>query len=210
MKTSAPLHLYTADTPNGQKISIALEELGLAYGQTFVDLNKGEQKTPQFLRLNPNGKIPVLVDQTRDLVLFESAVILTYLAERQGALAGDSADEQRVVQQWLCFQIASVGPMLGQLWWFRHGSTSDNREALQRYTREALRLYGVVEQQLAERPFIAGERYSIADIALFTWLRSHEELGLDLQPFPEVRDWLEQIAQRPAVRLGLARSGGYA
>ncbi|QXI36435.1 glutathione S-transferase family protein [Pseudomonas xantholysinigenes] len=208
MKTSTPLQLYTANTPNGQKISIALEELGLAYGQTDIDLSKGEQKTPQFLRLNPNGKIPVLVDQDRDLVLFESAVILSYLAERQGMLAGDTADQRRIVQQWLCFQIASVGPMLGQLWWFRHGSTSHNREALERYTGEALRLYGVVERQLAERPFIAGDAYSIADIALFTWLRTHEELALDLQPFPEVRDWLEQIAGRVAVRRGLARAAG--
>lgn len=208
MNTLAPLHLYTADTPNGLKISIALEELGLAYEQTLLDLGKGEQKAPQFLRLNPNGKIPVLVDRRRDTVLFESAVILSYLAEQEGALGGTDPDEKRYVQQWLCFQIASVGPMLGQLWWFRHGSHHKNHEALERYTREALRLYGVVESQLAERAYIAGIQYSIADIALFTWLRTHEELGLEVGPFPAVREWIDRIAQRPAVRRGLARGCG--
>ncbi|UZE31190.1 glutathione S-transferase family protein [Pseudomonas asplenii] len=205
MKT-ASLHLYTADTPNGQKISIALEELGLDYRQTNVDLNKGEQKAPDFLALNPNGKIPVFVDEQEQVTLFESAVILTYLANRYGELGGQSSPENLLIQQWLCFQIASVGPMLGQLWWFRHGTTTRNEQALERYRRESLRLYGVVESELAKRGYIAGERYTIADIALFTWLRTHEELDLDMSPFPAVQAWLEKIAKRPAVQRGLAKS----
>lgn len=203
---TASLHLLTADTPNGQKIPIALEELGLDYALTFVDLNKGEQKTPDFLALNPNGKIPVLIDRAHGVTLFESAVILTYLADQHCALGGDNQAEKRLVQQWLSFQIASVGPMLGQLWWFRHASSTANEQALDRYRKESLRLYGVVNGQLADRAFIAGDRYTIADIALFTWLRTYEELDLDMTPFPAVRAWLEKIEQRPAVKRGLAKS----
>ncbi len=199
------LHLYTADTPNGQKIPIALEELGLDYTQTHVDLNKGEQKKPDFLSLNPNGKIPVLIDRANGVTLFESAVILTYLADQTGSLGGEGQAERLLVQQWLSFQIASVGPMLGQLWWFRHATTTSNEQALERYRRESMRLYGVVNGQLASRDYIAGERYTVADIALFTWLRTYEELDLDISPYPAVRAWLEKLAQRSAVKRGLAK-----
>lgn len=203
---TASLHLYTADTPNGQKIPIALEELGLYYTLTHVDLNKGEQKASGFLALNPNGKIPVLIDNEKCVTLFESAVILTYLADQHAALGGETPAERLQVQQWLSFQIASVGPMLGQLWWFRHASTIANDQALDRYRKESLRLYGVVNSQLAEREYIAGQRYTIADIALFTWLRTYEELDLDISLFPAVRAWLQTIEQRPAVKRGLAAS----
>lgn len=203
---TASLHLYTADTPNGQKIPIALEELGLDYTLTHVDLNKGEQKAPDFLALNPNGKIPVLIDRANGVTLFESAVILTYLADQNHSLGGEGQAERFRVQQWLSFQIASVGPMLGQLWWFRHASTTVNEQALDRYRKESLRLYGVVNSQLADREYIAGDRYTIADIALFTWLRTYEELDLDMSPFPEVRTWLHRLEQRPAVKRGLAKS----
>ncbi|WP_248750489.1 glutathione binding-like protein [Pseudomonas sp. MWU15-20650] len=204
--STALLHLFTADTPNGQKISIALEELGLNYLQINVDLANGEQKTPDFLARNPNGKIPVLVDHRHANTLFESAVILAYLAEQNGALGGEGVVDKLVIQQWLSFQIASVGPMLGQLWWFRHGTTTTNEQALDRYRRESLRLYGVVEGELSKRDYIAGDSYTIADIALFTWLRTYEELGLDIAPFPAVRAWLERLAKRPAVKRGLAKS----
>ena len=206
MATSASLRLYTADTPNGQKISIALEELGLDYEQTDLDLGKGDQKQPDFVKLNPNGKIPVLVDTAQGRTLFESAVILTYLAEQQRQLGGEQGVDKLLIQQWLSFQIASIGPMLGQLWWFRHGTDVKNAQALERYTRESLRLYGVVEGELSKRPFIAGDRYTIADIALFTWLRTYEELGLDIGAFPAVKAWLDQLEQRPAVRQGLKKS----
>ena len=207
---TASLHLFTADTPNGQKIPIALEELGLDYTLTQVDLNKGEQKTADFLALNPNGKIPVLIDRANGVTLFESAVILTYLADQQRALGGQEEGqalaEKLQVQQWLSFQIASVGPMLGQLWWFRHASITPNEQALDRYRKESLRLYGVVNSQLSDRAYIVGDRYTIADIALFTWLRTYEELDLDMSPFPAVRAWLQKIEQRPAVKRGLAKS----
>lgn len=208
--STASLHLFTADTPNGQKIPIALEELGLDYIVTPVDLNKGEQKTADFLALNPNGKIPVLIDGAHDVTLFESAVILTYLADQHDALGGQregqAQAEKLQVQQWLSFQIASVGPMLGQLWWFRHATSTTNEQALDRYRKESLRLYGVVNSQLTDRAYIAGANYTIADIALFTWLRTHEELGLDLSPFPAVRAWLQNLEQRPAVKRGLAKT----
>lgn len=203
---TASLHLYTADTPNGQKIPIALEELGLDYTLTHVDLNKGEQKAPVFVALNPNGKIPVLVDRANDVTLFESGVILTYLADQHPSLGGEGQAERLRVQQWLSFQIASVGPMLGQLWWFRHASQTANAQALDRYRQESLRLYGVVSSQLADRGYIAGDRYTIADIALFTWLRTYEELDLDITGFKAVRTWLQKIEQRPAVKRGLAKS----
>lgn len=203
---AASLHLYTADTPNGQKIPIALEELGLGYTLTHIDLNKGEQKTADFLALNPNGKIPVLIDSANGVTLFESAVILTYLADQQGSLGGEGQAERLLVQQWLAFQIASVGPMLGQLWWFRHVPPTANEQALERYRRESMRLYEVINSQLVSRDYIAGERYTIADIALFTWLRTYEELDLDISPFPAVRAWLDKLAQRPAVERGLAKS----
>lgn len=203
---TASLHLYTADTPNGQKIPIALEELGLDYTLTHVDLNKGEQKVPDFVALNPNGKIPVLIDRGNGVTLFESAAILTYLADQHDSLGGQGRDEKLRVQQWLSFQIASVGPMLGQLWWFRHASSTANDQALDRYRNESLRLYEVVNGQLANREYIAGGCYTIADIALFTWLRTYEELNLDISPFAAVRTWLQSIEQRPAVRRGLATS----
>lgn len=202
---AASLHLYTADTPNGQKIPIALEELGLDYTLTHVDLNRGAQKAPNFLAFNPNGKIPVLIDRANGVTLFESAVILTYLADGH-ALGGQGQDEKLRVQQWLSFQIASVGPMLGQLWWFRHATTTENEQALDRYRNESLRLFGVVNSQLVDRQYIAGDSYTIADIALFTWLRTYEELDLDITPFSAVRDWLQRIEQRPAVKRGLATS----
>ncbi|AMA46485.1 glutathione S-transferase family protein [Pseudomonas alabamensis] len=206
MSTAALFRLYTADTPNGQKVSIALEELGLKYEQIDLDLGKNEQKQPDFVALNPNGKIPVLVDVARQRPLFESAVILTYLADQHGSLGAEADMDRWVVQQWLAFQVGSIGPMLGQLWWFRHGTQTVNEQALERYTRESLRLYGVVESQLKQRPYIAGQRYSIADIALFTWLRTFDELHLDLEPFPAVRAWLDTLEARPAVKRGLERS----
>ncbi len=200
MKT-ASLHLYTADTPNGQKISIALEELGLDYRQTNVDLNKGEQKAPDFLALNPNGKIPVFVDEQEQVTLFESAVILTYLANRYGELGGQSAAENLLIQQWLCFQIASVGPMLGQLWWFRHGTTTRNEQALERYRRESLRLYTWLHRWRA----LHHCRHCSVHVAAHP-----RRTGLGHEPLPccasVAEAWLEKIAKRPAVQRGLAKS----
>lgn len=205
MTQTRPLSFYTANTPNGQKVSILLQEADLPYEQIDIALGQGDQHRPAYLAINPNGKIPAIVDHAEHLTLFESGAILSYLSSRYGALHPASAREQWHVQQWLHFQIGGIGPMLGQLWWFLHGSGTGNREAIERYRKEALRLYGVVERRLAESRWLALDCYSIADIAAFPWLRTHEELGLDVSPYPHVRRWLEAVASRPAVQRGLAR-----
>lgn len=203
--TASPtLTFYTANTPNGQKVSIYLQEAGLPYRQVDVDLGKGEQRRPEYLAINPNGKIPALVDHGEGITVFESGAILSYLSSHYGALHPAGRHEQWQVQQWLHFQIGGIGPMLGQLWWFRHGSGSGNQEAIERYSREAHRLYGVVDRRLAESAYLALDQYTIADIAAFPWLRTHDELELDIGQYRHVVRWLERIAERPAVQRGLA------
>lgn len=197
---------YLADTPNGRKIPIALEELALDYRVQPVDLAADEQHTPAFERMSPNGKIPVLVDDASGATLFESNAILFHLATSTGRLIPEDAAGRATVLQWLFLQAASIGPMLGQLWWFRHASPEPNAQALARYTKEARRLYGVIERRLAATPYIAGERYTVADIACWTWLMTHDELGLDIGTWPAVAAWLDKVAARPAVQRGLARS----
>ena len=204
MTHQAPLLFYAANTPNGQKVSIFLKEARLQYEQIDVDLSRGDQHTPWFRKINPNGKIPAIVEPDTGLAVFESGAILTYLASREGLPWPQSSQDQLSVQQWLHFQIGGIGPMLGQLWWFLHGAKSQNAEAIERYRKESLRLIGVVDQRLTVSPFIASDAYSIADIAAFPWLRTHAELQLDLQPFPQVRQWLAEIEARPAVQAGLA------
>jgi len=194
---------YVADTPNGKKIPIALEELGLVYRLRHVDLGAGEQRQPDFARLSPNHKIPVLVDEESGVSLFESCAILYHLACATGRLVPADTQGRELVLQWLFMQAASLGPMLGQLWWFRHASPAPNPQALERYTREALRLYGVAEQRLSASPYIAAAEYTVADIAWYTWLATHEELGIDLRPFPHIAAWLVRIAARPALQQAL-------
>ncbi|WUR13384.1 glutathione S-transferase N-terminal domain-containing protein [[Empedobacter] haloabium] len=197
---------YLADTPNGRKIAIALEKLELPYRVQSVDLGAGEQHTPAFLRLNPNGKIPVLVNDHDGSTLFESNAILFHLATRHdGLIPADTAGRDTVLQ-WLFLQAASIGPMLGQLWWFRHASPTPNEQALARYTKEARRLYDVIERRLAVTPFVAGDAYTVADIACWTWLVTHDELGLDIGAWPAVAAWLDKVGARPAVRRGLVRT----
>jgi GST-like protein len=196
---------YIADTPNGRKIPIALEELGLPYRLRHVDLGAGEQFAPAFARLSPNHKIPVLVDEDADLTLFESCAILYHLACAGGRLIPADTRGRELVLQWLFMQAASTGPMLGQLWWFRHAAPAPNPQALERYTREALRLHAVAEQRLSESAYIAADEYTVADIAWYTWLATHEELGIDLQPYPHIRAWLARIAARPALRQALRK-----
>ncbi|MCG7328498.1 glutathione S-transferase family protein [Achromobacter sp. ACRQX] len=201
--TQADLALYTADTPNGQKVSIFLKEAGLTYEQFDLDLEKGDQHQPEFLKINPNGKIPAIVDRQARLAVFESGAILSYLSSQTGCLQPETQAESVAVQQWLHFQIGGIGPMLGQLWWFLHASTTGNAEAIQRYRKQSLRLYQVVDTRLSESAFIASENYSIADIAAFTWLRTWEELDLDIRSYSHVQRWLDVIAARPAVQAGL-------
>lgn len=203
MTQASDLVFYTADTPNGQKVSIFLKEAGLVYEQFDLDLDRGDQHQTDFLKINPNGKIPAIVDRKSGLTVFESGAILSYLSSRTGCLLPATEAENVAVQQWLHFQIGSIGPMLGQLWWFLHGSKTGNAEAIQRYQTQSLRLYQVVDSRLSESAFIASENYSIADIAAFTWLRTWGELSLDITPYTHVQRWLEVIAARPAVKAGL-------
>ncbi|MBN3802815.1 glutathione S-transferase [Paraburkholderia sp. Ac-20336] len=204
MSNADAMTLYTADTPNGQKISIFLKEAGIAYRQVNLDLSRGDQHRPDYLAINPNGKIPAVVDHEAGLTIFESGAILTYLSSKTGCLWPGRQREQSTVQQWLHFQIGSIGPMLGQLWWFLHRAETANDEAIARYRKEALRLYGVVNRRLGESAFLALPEYTIADIAAFSWLRTFGELELDVSAFPHVARWLTVIEARPAVIEGLA------
>ncbi|WP_050469225.1 glutathione S-transferase family protein [Herbaspirillum chlorophenolicum] len=197
--SNALLDFYTADTPNGLKVSIYLHEAGIAHRQIALDLSAGEQHRPDYRRINPNGKIPAIIDHDAGITLFESGAILSYLAAKTGVLQPASLTEQMQVQQWLHFQIGGIGPMLGQLWWFLHGSRTGNREATERYRKEAMRLYGVVEHRLLQSTFLATTEFSIADIAAYSWLRTWDELGLDISPFGRVRSWLDQIGKRRGV-----------
>ena len=203
-----PITFYTADTPNGLKVGIYLHEAGLAHQRHPVDLGAGEQKRPEYLKINPNGKIPAIVDHEAGLTVFESGAILSYLSNKTGHLQPDTLAGQLAVQQWLHFQIGGIGPMLGQLWWFLHGSKSGNEEAIERYRKESLRLLGVVDRRLAESRHLATPDYSIADIAAFSWLRSAEELQLDIAPFAHVDRWLKAIEARPAVQAAVRENEG--
>lgn len=194
--------LYTAATPNGQA-AIMLQETALPHTVRAIDLGKGGQHAPEFVALSPNHKIPVIVDSDTGQVIFESGAILIHLADKSGLFLPADPAQRSVALQWLFMQVGHVGPMLGQLWWFRHGTKESNAQALERYTRETNRLYGVIERRLGETRFIAGDDYSIADIAMFPWLRTHEELGIDIDSYPHVKAWLEQIGARAAVVQGL-------
>lgn len=200
--------LYTWGTPNGRKISIALEELSLAYEVRPVDITKGEQHTPDFLRLNPNGKIPVITDDEgpggTSITLSESGAILLYLAGKTGRLMPQDLRERLEVMQWLMFQMGSVGPMLGQAHHFLRFAPDLIPYAMERYSKEAQRIYGVLEARLALNTWLAGKDYSIADIATFPWIARHDWQGIDLKRFPSVQRWYDAIAGRAAVERGMA------
>jgi len=197
------IDLYTAATPNGYKASIALEELELPHTVRPIDLSKLEQKEDWFLALNPNGRIPVIVDgENDDHVVFESGAILLYLAEKTGRLIpADPAARSQVIQ-WLMFQMGGIGPMQGQANVFYRYAPEPIPYAIERYQKETRRLYEVLERRLAGRDYLVGD-YSIADIASFTWVSTHEWSGVSLDGLGHVRRWLERIEARPAVQRGL-------
>lgn len=199
------LTFYTAATPNGHKIAIALHELDLPHELRRVDLAAGEQHLAPFADMSPNHKIPLIVDDGPPI--FESGAILFQLAGKAGRLLPDGEEGRSVVLQWLFLQAAHIGPMLGQLWYFRHADGAPNEGALQRYGGEARRLYGVVERQLSRHDWLAGGDYSIADIAAWPWLREHDTLGISMADYPATTAWLAKIAARPAVRAALAAQG---
>lgn len=198
------IELYTAATPNGHKISIALEELGLDYRVHALDLAAKDQKRPEFLQINPNGRIPAIIDHDNDdFAVFESGAILIYLAEKTGKLLPNDIKGRTQVMQWLMFQMSGVGPMMGQANVFYRYFPKKIPEAIERYQNEGRRLFEVLNQQLAQHSFLAGENYSIADIATWPWVNIHEWSGVAIDGLPHLQRWLAQIAQRPAVQRGM-------
>ena len=199
------IEAYSWRTSNGRKLHIALEELELEYHIHPIDIRKGDQFEPEFLKISPNNKIPAIVDQDgpsgRPYAVFESGAILMYLAEKTGKLMPQDVERRYVVIQWLMFQMGGIGPMLGQANHFR-GQAPDNEYGVLRYTNEAGRLYGVMDKRLADHAYLADE-YSIADIACYPWLQGHEKQGQNLDDFPHVKRWFEAVTARPGVQRGL-------
>ena len=196
--------LYTSATPNGWKASIGLEEFGLDYDVHHIHMDKQEQKEPWYLELNPNGRIPTIVDHDNgDFAVFESGAILIYLAEKTGKLLPTDVQGRSRIIQWLMFQMGGVGPMFGQVHHFLRAAPEQVPYAIERYTKEKDRLYGVLNKRLGEAAYLAGE-YSIADIATYPWVSRHEWHRTDLADFPNVKRWYEIIGARPAVQRGMA------
>jgi len=193
------IKLYTAATPNGWKISIALEEMGLPYEVRVIDFATQEQKADWYLRLNPNGRIPTLDDE--GFILFESGAILIYLAEKTGKFLPKDVHGRSRVIQWLMFQMSGVGPMMGQANVFLRYFPEKIPAAIERYQREVTRLFGVLDRQLASHEYIAGE-YSIADMALWPWVSGYEWSGASVAEFASLQRWLSLVGARPAVQAG--------
>ena len=200
------IQLYTWGTPNGKKISIMLEEIGFPYEVQAINIGKGDQFKPEYLAINPNNKIPSIIDTDgpggQPLKLFESGAILMYLAQKSGQFWPQETRKRYEVIQWLMFQMGGVGPMFGQAnYFFRLEEKVPY--AIERYHKEALRLYNVLNQQLGQQEYLAGE-YSIADIATYPWVWRHEMHQVKLEEFPDVKRWYDAIAARPAVQRGMA------
>ncbi|QAU34268.1 glutathione binding-like protein [Janthinobacterium sp. 17J80-10] len=202
------IDVYSTATPNGHKVHIMLEECGLPYRIHHINIGAGDQFTPEFLAISPNNKIPAIVDQQgpdgKPMSLFESGAILVYLASKTGKFLGKTDREKFTTLQWLMFQMGGVGPMLGQAHHFRIYAPEKIEYAINRYTNEARRLYGVIDKRLAASPYLAGEEYTIADIATFPWLRSWKNQGIDWADYPHAKRWFDEIAARPAVQRGVA------
>jgi len=196
------IDLYTAATPNGRKVSIMLEEVGVPYDVIHIKLHKLEQRNPDYLKLNPNGRIPTIVDHDEDdFVVFESGAILIYLAEKSGKLLPADKKGRSLVIQWLMFQMAGIGPMQGQANVFYRYAPEKIEYAIKRYQRETKRIYKVLDTRLQDHEFLADE-YSIADIATWPWVYIHNWSGVDIEDLPNLKRWLEKIAKRPAVERG--------
>ena len=211
------INAYSWPTPNGHKVHIMLEECGLRLGRDWqvhpVNIGAGDQFKPAFLKISPNNKIPALVDPVgpdgKPISLFESGAILLYLAAKTGKFLPKTDRQKFEVLQWLMFQMGGVGPMLGQAHHFRMYAPKKIDYAVNRYTNEAKRLYGVMDQQLGRHRYIAGNSYSIADIAIFPWLRSWQNQGIEWADYPQLKAWFDKIAQRPAVKRGVAVLADY-
>lgn len=201
------IDLYSMATPNGHKVHIMLEECGLPYRVHHVDIGQGDQFKPEFLAISPNNKIPAIVDSNgpdgQPMSLFESGAILVYLASKVDKFLGHTDTEKFTVLQWLMFQMGGLGPMLGQAHHFRIYAPEKIDYAYNRYTNEAKRLYGVMDKQLATYAYLAGDEYTIADIACFPWTRSWKNQGIDWADYPHVKRWFDVISERPAVQRGV-------
>lgn len=197
------IDFYTFTTPNGRKVSIMLEEVGLPYTPHVIDIRKGDQFTPEFVAINPNSKIPAIVDHESGLSIFESGAILIYLAEKAGKFLPTETKARFQVLEWLMLQMGSIGPMFGQLNHFRKYAPEQIPYAIARYETETLRLYSVLDTQLAANEFICGD-YSIADMAIYPWVAIYEFQELTLSNHPNLKRWVEAIALRPAVQRGMA------
>ena len=204
---SAPIDLYYWPTPNGWKVSIALEEMELPYSVHYVDIGKGDQFDPDFLKVAPNNRMPAIVDPEgpdgQPISLFESGAILQYLGRKTGRFHGDTPREQAEIEQWLMWQMGGVGPMAGQAHHFLQYAPEDVPYAKTRYANEVNRLYGVLDARLADREFVAGS-YSIADMAIWPWAQGWERQGQDIADFHNMKAWLDRVWARPAVQAGKA------
>jgi len=204
------IDLYTWSTPNGRKVSIMLEECGFAYRVHRIDIGKGDQFTPEFLAINPNNRIPAIVDPEgpdgTPLKLFESGAILVYLSGKSGRFLPQSVRGKYIALQWLMFQMGGVGPMFGQAHHFLRSAKEQVPYGIERYTKETRRLYGVLDKRLGEAAYLADE-YSIADIATYPWVARHEWHKVDLSEFPRVKRWFDSISARPSVARGMAVPG---
>jgi GST-like protein len=195
------IELYTWTTPNGRKVSILLEELGLPYTTHAIDITKDEQFQPDFLRISPNNRIPAIVDRETGLHLMESGAIMLYLAEKAGKLLPSDMQARYRTIEWLMWQMGGIGPMLGQVHHFVKFNKDKAPYAEERYLKEAHRLYGVLDRRLSEREYVA-DAYSVADIAIWPWISRFEWQTIDLAQYPNVKRWYVAIAQRPAVQKG--------
>jgi GST-like protein len=201
------IEVYSWATPNGHKVHIMLEECGLPYRVIPVDIGAGDQFEPEFLEISPNNKIPAIVDphgpDGKRFPMFESGAILMYLAAKAGRFLPDGIADRYRVLQWLMFQVGHIGPLLGQAHHFRIYAPEKVPYAIERYTNEANRLYAVLDRQLGRSKYVAGNDYTIADIAMFPWLRSWKNQGIDWNDFPQLKGWFDEIAARPAVQRGV-------
>ncbi|MDX2241884.1 MAG: glutathione S-transferase N-terminal domain-containing protein [Leptolyngbyaceae cyanobacterium bins.302] len=200
------IDLYTFTTPNGRKASIMLEEVALPYNVHVIDITKGDQFKPEFVAINPNSKIPAIVDQDAGITVFESGAILIYLAEKTGKLLPPDTAKRFQVLEWLMLQMGSVGPMFGQLNHFKRFAPEKIPYAIERYEKETLRLYSVLDKQLEANEYLCGE-YSIADIATFPWVAAYPFQGLTLDNHPNLKRWYETLSDRPAVATGMKIPG---
>jgi len=202
------IDLYTWTTPNGRKVSIMLEELGLPYRVHAVNITKNDQFKPEFVAINPNSKIPAIVDADgpggKPLALFESGAILIYLADKTGRFLPKEPRAHYATLQWLMFQMGGVGPMFGQAHHFLRAAKEDVPYGKKRYTDETRRLYGVMDKRLGEARYLAGDEYTIADMATYPWTARHEWHQVNLADFPNVKRWYDAISARPAVVKGMA------